>query len=54
MVIKQATEENFAYEFSFIEILWNYNIYDKETVKSAYKQAFEDSFMTGFSRHSGL
>lgn len=40
MVIKQATEQDFAYAFSFIEKLWDYNVYDKETVKSVYKKRF--------------
>ena len=38
MVIKQATEQDFAYAFSFIEKLWDYNVYDKETVKSVFKE----------------
>ncbi len=42
MVIKQATEQDFAYAFSFIEKLWDYNVYDKETVKSVYKEVLAD------------
>ena len=42
MVIKQATEQDFAYAFSFIEKLWDYNVYDKEIVKSVYKEVLAD------------
>jgi len=46
-MIKNATESDFEVAFEFIEKLWTYNNYDKETIKRVYLQVIEnkDDFM---------
>lgn len=42
MTIRQATKQDFTHAFSFIEKLWDYNVYDKETVKRVYDEIIAD------------
>ena len=42
MEILNATEENFDVAFDYIEKLWTYNTYDRERIRSVYKEVLEN------------
>ena len=42
MEIRNATEENFDVAFDYIEKLWTYNTYDRERIRSVYKEVLEN------------
>lgn len=42
MEIKNAAMEDFDVAFDYIEKLWTYNTYDKETIRKVYEEVIED------------
>ena len=46
MYFKDATMDDFEVAFSYIEQLWDYNTYDKETIRQVYQRVLNspDSF----------
>lgn len=47
MIIKNATMEDFDIVFDYIQMLWTYNTYDRETIQKVYREVLEndDDFM---------
>ena len=43
MYIKKAGPEDFPIAFEFIEKLWTYNTYDRETTQQIYEEVISDS-----------
>lgn len=41
-MIRNATMEDFDTAFDFIEKLWTYNDYDKETIRKVYKEVLDN------------
>lgn len=42
MEIKNASMDDFEIAFSYIEKLWTYNTYDKETIRKVYEEVLSD------------
>jgi GNAT superfamily N-acetyltransferase len=53
MEIRNAVTEDFDLAFDYIEKLWDYNTYDRETVRAVYREVLEDADSFVFFLYNG-